>query len=74
MTKVVEVLIGGRLSYIDIKVIFNGVNGDPIIVWPYVSQQCSDFIVMTLAAEFANFVKFCNWNLVNILQKSLVKY
>ena len=31
MTKVVEVLIGGRLSYIDIKVIFNGVRSDIVL-------------------------------------------
>ena len=57
MTKVVEVLIGGRLSYIDIKVIFNGVRSDHSLALS-VTHCCSDFIVVTLAAEYAIFVKF----------------
>ena len=50
MTKVVEVLIGGRLSYIDIKVIFNGVRSDHSFALS-VTHCCSDFIAVTLAAE-----------------------
>ena len=54
MTKVVEVLIGGRLYHI---LIFNGVRSGHSFALS-VTHCCSEFIVVALAAEYAKFVKF----------------
>ena len=70
VTKVNEVLIGGCLYYI---VIFNRVRSDDSFALS-VTHCCSDFIVVNLAAKYTNFAKFWNWNLVNILQNSFIKY
>ena len=51
MTKVVEVLIGGRLYHI---LIFNGVRSGHSFALS-VTHCCSEFIVVTLAAEYQGF-------------------